>query len=93
MKHLFVIEDEMHSEQCGEFSSFNEAAQELHRRASIPWDQAPNQCPCTNWRACMRNYEIVEYDSKSRPWHRIKTTPAMRISADGVAWSLDFQRT
>lgn len=39
MSSIFVIGDEIHAEQSGEYSSFDEALDELRRRADIPWDQ------------------------------------------------------
>ena len=39
---MFIIEDERHAEQQGQFASLKEALGELKKRAAIPWDQAPN---------------------------------------------------
>lgn len=44
----FVIEDDFHAEQSGEFATEHEALAELRRRAELPWDKEPNQAPCTN---------------------------------------------
>jgi hypothetical protein len=90
MSHLFVIEDELHAEQCGEFPSFDDALSELRRRAEMPWNEPPNQCPCTSWRTCARHYEVIEYDNSSTPWRLLKSTPALRLSADGAQWEKDF---
>ena len=42
---MFLIEDELHAEQIGEFASRNEAIVELRRLARIAWDREPNQAP------------------------------------------------
>ncbi len=59
---LFVIEDELHSEQHGEFPSFIQAIDELRRRAAIPWNQEPNRTPCTSWKTMCgaEGYEKTE---------------------------------
>jgi len=88
MSSVFVIEDEMHAEQCGEYSSYEMALTELQRRAELPRDKSPNQCPCTSWQSCKRNYEIVEYDVSERPWRRLKTNPVLQVSADGAVWAV-----
>lgn len=64
---VYVIEDEMHAERCGQFTAFGDALFELKKRATIDWDKEPNVCPCTNWKNCGRNYEIVEYDYSISP--------------------------
>jgi hypothetical protein len=89
MSTVFVIEDEMHAEQSGEYSSYESALAELKERAELPWDQSPNQCPCTSWRSCKRNYEIVEYDVSEQLWRRIKTNSILQVSADGAVWADD----
>ncbi len=89
MSIVLVIEYEMHDEQCGEFSSYEMALAELQRRAELPWDQSPNRCPCTSWRSCQREYEIVDYDVSERPWRRVKANPILQVSADGAVWGVD----
>ena len=83
---LFVIEDELHAESQGECGDFNSALVELRRRALIAWDQSPNVAPCTSWRTCGRNYDIVEYDDAQSPWQEIRRIRALEISANGVKW-------
>ncbi len=83
---MFVIEDERHAEPQGQFSTLSEALAELKRRAELPWDQAPNVAPCTNWQNCGRRYEIVEYDISTKPWRELHRTSALEISAKGVQW-------
>jgi hypothetical protein len=88
---MFVIEDEIHAEQHGQFSSFDEALAELRRAAKIPWDEAPNLAPCTSWRTCGREYVILEYDDSSTPWKVLRCVPVLNVSASGVKWSSGFE--
>jgi len=77
---MFIIEDEIHAEwQEGEYATFEEAAAELHRRASLPWDEPPNRPPCTSWRTCERKYIIIDLESSRR-------TPVLQLSADKTIW-------
>ena len=84
--HLFVIEDERHSEQVGRFGTWSAAMVELERLSRLPWDTAPNRCPCTNWRRCGRQYEIIEYDTSGIPWRAISAVPVLGVSDAGVVW-------
>lgn len=43
---MYAIEDEIHAEPHGEFSTRDQAIEELKRRAAIPWNEAPNVAPC-----------------------------------------------
>ena len=87
----FQIEDEMHAEPQGDFDTFEEAVTELTRRAKINWDKEPNRCPCTSWKTCGRDYQILEYDCSTKPyWTLLKTTPVLSISAKGVIWDKCF---
>jgi len=83
---MFIIEDEIHAEWCGEFESFSEAFAELQNRSKIPWDQKPNVCPCMSWKTCEREYSIVEFDSSTEPWRQISRKPVLTISAKGAIW-------
>jgi hypothetical protein len=84
---MFLIEDEAHAEQQpGEFATLADAISELKRRAAIPWDAEPNRAPCTNWRSCGRRYEIIEYDTATRPWKELQRLPGMNIRATGLNW-------
>lgn len=85
---MFAIEDEKHSEQSGQFETLEEAISELRRRAELPWDQRPNVAPCTNWKECGRDYEIIEYDVSTKPyWTTLQRISALSINAKGVRWS------
>jgi hypothetical protein len=84
---MFKIEDERHAEpQAGEFSSLAAVSSELRRLAQLPWDQAPNVAPCTNWITCGRTYEVVEYDNSTLPWQELKRVPALEVDAQGARW-------
>lgn len=83
---VFIIEDEVHCEWCGRFSSFRQALDELKRLSAIAWDQSPNAAPCTSSATCGREYVVVEYDDSQTPWHEIKRTAALNIAALGVEW-------
>ena len=84
---MFVIEDENHAEQSGEFATLEEALAELRRRALIPWNDEPNVAPCTSWKTCGRDYEILEYDDHARPWKIVRRVAGFEVSAAGVVWS------
>jgi hypothetical protein len=82
---IFVIEDVLHAEWCGEFPSYEEAMQELKKRSKLPWDAEPNRCPCTSWKTCKRSYEIIEFDDSNRmPWVEISRRWVLSISSEGV---------
>ena len=88
---MYVIEDERHSEHVGQFSTLELALAELRRLAAIPWDQAPNQAPCTGWATCGRAYEVIEYDSTSESSRALRRIPALTISSRGVVWAPDVE--
>jgi hypothetical protein len=84
---MFVIEDERHAElQDGEFASLAEAVEELKRRATIPWNEAPNVAPCTSWRTCGRTYEVVEYDMTEALWKQLQRHAMLEVTAEGAKW-------
>jgi hypothetical protein len=86
----YVIEDELHSEDHGEFPSFEAALDELKRRSLIPWDQDPNVAPCSGWRKCGRDYEIIEYQDSGESWRLLRREPVLQVSAEGVKWAETF---
>ena len=88
---MFVLEDEIHAEQQGEFATFEEAVTEVKRRAAIPWDQQPNVAPCESWKTCGREYVIVHYDTSAEPWKEIRRIPALNISAKEVQFKSEIQ--
>lgn len=88
---MFIIEDEIHAELCGEFPSFADAMSELQIRSKIEWDQKPNVCPCTNWKNCEREYSIVEYDTSTKPWSELSRTEVLTVSSKGVFWEKGFE--
>lgn len=84
---MFIIEDEIHAEwQEGEYRTFEDAFAELEKRATIPWDEEPNRCPCSNWKDCERNYQIIEYDTSKLPWTELQRKDILTISAKGIKW-------
>ncbi len=83
---MFAIEDEAHAELIGKYATAEEAVAELRRRAGLPWDQMPNVAPCTSWRTCGRQYELIEYDMSVSPWKQVRRVAALTISAAGVEW-------
>jgi hypothetical protein len=87
---MFIIEDEIHAEQLGEYASFDQALAELRRRANIPWDQPPNVAPCLSWKTCGRDYIIIDYDDSRLPWEERRRVPVLSVSSSGVKWSGSF---
>lgn len=83
---IFVVEDEVHAEWQGKFNSFDDAFAELQVRASVAWDKSPNRCPCVSWRACGREYAVVEFDSEISPWKEIGRTLILSVNATGFTW-------
>jgi len=83
---MFVIEDELHADHCGEFGTHEEAIAELRRRATVPWDEEPNVAPCAAWEKCGRRYELVEYDTSVAPWREVRRRRVLEISKSGVIW-------
>jgi hypothetical protein len=88
---MFVIEDELHAEHNGQFASFEQAIAELRRRATIPWDKAPNTAPCMSWKTCGRAYVVIEFDDSRLPWKELRRVPLFEVSASGVKWSSGFE--
>jgi hypothetical protein len=88
---MIVLEDNIHCERQGTYQSFEEAIAELRRRASIPYDENPNKAPCTGWRKCGREYEVIEYETSQIPWRRLKYAVVLRTSPAGPLWSDDFE--
>lgn len=86
---MVVIEDEWHAEWIGTFQSRDEALAQLTRLAELPWDEAPNACPCKSWQTCGRSYHLIHYETKSEPWHVLMDEPFLEVSAKGVVWLKD----
>jgi hypothetical protein len=86
----FIIEDELHAEQHGEFATIEDAICELRRRAEIPWDRKPNVAPCQSWATCGRLYELIEYDDGPDSGKQLRRRKALEISKDGVVWHEPF---
>jgi hypothetical protein len=86
MSKIFIIEDQNHGEQIGEFSTLQGAWEELQRLSTIPWDAKPNVAPCQSWRTCGRDYEIVEYNTAAVPWTPVHRYAGLEVSAKGIVW-------
>jgi hypothetical protein len=85
---MFIIEDEIHAEpQEGKFENFEQALRILKARAEIPYDQKPNRCPCTNWKNCERQYQIIEYNENNIPWKELDRQDILTVSAKGIKWN------
>lgn len=80
---MFVIKDEWHTEPIGEYASRDEAVAELRRLAALPWNDAPNKCPCRSWRGCGRRYHLIEYDSD---WRSLGDEALLDVSAKETVW-------
>jgi len=89
MPRLFVIEDEFHAEQVGEYPSLDEAWKELKRRATFGWDQSPNMAPCMSWQTCGRNYKIIEYEISGNSSDPIRRIPGLVIDSTGLVWGAE----
>lgn len=85
---MFVIEDEIHAEPQGEFQSYEQALDELKKRSQIPFNVKPNQCPCTNWENCERQYHIIEYDTRKTPWEKLNDKLILKMSKNKTEWSI-----
>ena len=85
---MFVIEDRTHSDWMGEFQTIGEAISELSRLRTIAWDEPPNRCPCSRWKTCRRDYDLIEFGTASTPWHPLRRVPALSVSSAGATWLL-----
>lgn len=87
---VFVIEDELHDERHGQFATVSDAIAGLKRLSQTPWNEDPNRAPCTNWQACGREYDLVEFDDGTHPWREVRRIPALSVSQAGVKWLSDL---
>ena len=83
---MFVIEDELHAEQIGEYQTQPEAMAELRRLSHVAWDAAPNLAPCQSWRTCGRHYELIECDLGAGAGHELDRRLMLKVSSAGVVW-------
>jgi hypothetical protein len=86
MVAMVIIEDQLHADVGGEFSSFDDALREVRRLARIPWDQEPDRAPCGSWRTCGRAYEIIEYDDTVSGRTVLDRAAIVEIDSEGVRW-------
>ena len=89
---VFVIEDDVHAEWCGRYSSFDDALAELEVRSRTAWNEKPNVCPCKSWRTCGRAYAIVEFDTSEKPWSEVNRTSVLTVSSEGTQWDDAFKK-
>jgi hypothetical protein len=85
MRLKFVLEDQTHSECAGEFDDETSVIAEVRRRFALPWNEEPNRAPCTSWKTCGRQYEVLVYDTDSTPWKLVGSRRALDVSAEGAA--------
>ena len=83
---MFVIEDENHSEQLGEYVTFEEALIRLQEWSKVAWDAPPKRAPCTSWKTCGRSYWIVEYKDEPGSTEPPPSHFIFEISATGIQW-------
>jgi len=88
----FSIEDETHAEFQGDFRSFDEALNELKRRAKIPWNEPPNKCPCTGWETCDRRYSITEFLIGDSTYTPQSEAEVLTISAKEILWLSGYEQ-
>lgn len=86
----YWIEDDLHAELIAEHDTLASAIAELERLALVPWDEAPNLAPCQSWRTCGRKYEIVEYETSTAPWQKLRRLAALEVDAKGPVWARGF---
>jgi hypothetical protein len=92
MTKVVLIQDDRHSElQKTEYASFQEAVEELRRRAAIPWNEPRNRCPCTA--NCGREYAVREFEKvEPPPWKSLRKTVVVKVTRAGVVWNPNFER-
>jgi hypothetical protein len=88
---MIIIEDRIHCDHHGRFETFADALAELRRRAVIPWDERPNAAPCTSWKTCGREYQVMEFDDAQEPWKLLRGVAVLKVSAKGVEWVSGFE--
>lgn len=89
MATFFIVEDLRHAEAVGSFETRSEAIDEARRLASVPWDAEPNLAPCTQWRTCGREWEVVEISNGQV----ISRFPVVTVTAKVVHWAPGFDPT
>jgi hypothetical protein len=82
----FVIEDETHCEQIGDFHSLDEVRSELKRIASVPWGTEPNKAPCGSGDRCERRYVLIVGNYLDGVWNQTSRTSIFHINANELAW-------
>jgi hypothetical protein len=90
---VILIQDDMHAElQKTEYASFQQAVEELKRRAAIPWNEPPNRCPCLGG-TCGRAYALREFErAEPPPWKSLRKAIVVKVNRAGVVWNPDYER-
>lgn len=83
MGRIFAVEDELHAEWMGQFSSKKDALAFLDRLRAEP-DCTENRAPCTSWRSCGRKYWLLEYEDNLPVWRMIASEPAFEVRGGTV---------
>ena len=92
MAELLSVACEADGHEAVACGSSKEAIAHLERLARVPWDEEPNAAPCTGWKTCGRNYEVVEYDVTAVPWATVRRLAAFEVGRAGVTWDAQFPR-
>jgi hypothetical protein len=82
----FMIEDETHCEQIGDFQTMNEAKALLKYLANVPWGTHPNLPLCGSGVNCDRHYILITGKYDDATWIQLSRTSIFRIDANGIVW-------
>lgn len=85
---VYQLEDEFHCESLpGEFSSYEEALEEIKRIVALPFGVRPNNPPSTTGIQCQRDYIINKYSaSASGELQFVEQVHVATSTATGVTW-------
>ena len=78
----YVISEKFHCWMHWEYWSFDEALNELKRKAKLPLGDNENQCPCTSWKTCSMLYEIRWYEKSDM----VLSEDIVEISSTWIEW-------
>lgn len=85
----FEIVDVIHCESFGLYPTLADAWAQLGLLAACAWDAEPNVAPCGDWETCGREYEIVAYDTTTRPRQVGRRYRGLSVNREGVTWGPD----
>jgi hypothetical protein len=91
---IILIQDDWHCElQQTEYTSFDDALEELRRRALILSTDPPNRAPCTGWRKCGRSYTLCEFEkTQTPPWKLWRYAKIVDVDPTGATWNPNYER-